>query len=261
MEKPNILIGCDPELFVYSANKKKVISAHDLLPGTKKEPFKVPAGAIQVDGVAAEFNIEPAADKREFLLNLHKVRSALKEKVDEKAKENNDVYSLVAKPCVFFTKAYWETVPESAKELGCEADYNAYTMQANPKPDSDLLMRTGSGHVHISWGEHTDFIDDDWLDKAADLVRHLDQHLLPEADKWDNDKLRRRLYGMPGAFRPKLYGVEYRTLSNAWLNSYRTAGYVFDAVQEITKNWLAGKAEKHYKIAVYTPAMELINAV
>ncbi len=70
-----ILIGCDPELFVFSENKKKIVSAHDLLPGTKEEPFAVPCGAIQVDGVAAEFNITPADESRRFIQNIAIVKN------------------------------------------------------------------------------------------------------------------------------------------------------------------------------------------
>jgi len=35
----------------------------------------------------------------------------------------------------------------------------------------------------------------------------------------DTDMRRRELYGAAGAYRPKKYGVEYRTMSNFWLRS------------------------------------------
>jgi hypothetical protein len=35
------------------------------------------------------------------------------------------------------------------------------------------------------------------------------------------------LYGAPGSFRPKSFGVEYRPLSNAWLNSPEIAQQVY----------------------------------
>lgn len=246
-----ILIGADPELFVFSENKKKVVSAHDLIPGTKKHPFQVPKGAIQVDGVAAEFNIDPAESRSQFMQHIAIVKNALKDQLDIKGRLHKDRYVLVAKPCVFFTKTYWATVPEEAKELGCEPDFNAYTMNANVKPDAKMLMRTGAGHIHISWGARVENISDDWMDLCADLVQHLDHHLFPESKKWDADELRRKLYGNMGAFRPKKYGLEYRTLSNAWLESYLRCGYVFDATKAITEKWLAGVKKEQYKIQPY----------
>ena len=52
----NILIGADPELFVKKDGV--VVSGHDLIQGTKADPFPVQDGAVQVDGMALEFNIE-----------------------------------------------------------------------------------------------------------------------------------------------------------------------------------------------------------
>jgi hypothetical protein len=43
--------------------------------------------------------------------------------------------------------------------------------------------------------------------------------------------LRRELYGKAGAFRPKPYGVEYRVLSNRWLNSEALIRWVYNQSQ------------------------------
>ena len=52
----------------------------------------------------------------------------------------------------------------------------------------------------------------------------------------DRDPLRRELYGKAGAFRPKPYGVEYRTPSNIWIRSRDMRRCIFDLVQiAITK--------------------------
>lgn len=248
---PKIMIGCDPELFVFSKKKKRVVSAHNLIPGTKKNPHIVNCGAVQVDGVAAEFNIEPASTVGQFAANIAIVKKSLQDILDWQGRKDNDVYQLVSKPCVFFTKTYWATIPKEAKELGCEPDFDAYTMRANVKPDSDMLMRTGSGHIHISWGDKVTAIDDTWMDLCADLVKHLDHHLLPESKKWDKDELRQKLYGRPGAFRPKNYGVEYRVLSNAWLDDYRIVAYIYQTTRMITAKWLNNEKKEQYKITPY----------
>jgi hypothetical protein len=64
---------------------------------------------------------------------------------------------------------------------------------------------------------------------------------------YDKDTRRRGMYGNGGCFRPKSYGCEYRTLSNAWLNSRVTIEWVFNAVQAGMKRLMAGDAlfQKH----------------
>lgn len=64
-----LLVGADPELFV--SDNGKLVSCHGLLPGTKAEPHRVERGAVQVDGMAAEFNIDPAGDEETFITNLN----------------------------------------------------------------------------------------------------------------------------------------------------------------------------------------------
>jgi hypothetical protein len=67
----------------------------------------------------------------------------------------------------------------------------------------------------------------------------LDNVILPFEKYWDKDKERRKLYGKPGAFRPKPYGCEYRVLSNAWVDKPEVASLLFrtitDVVSELKK--------------------------
>lgn len=241
-----IKIGADPELFVYTMDHKPV-SAHDLLPGNKLFPYPVTRGAMQVDGVAAEFNIEPAETEDEFLFNIRSVRD---EMLEELRKQGN--YILRAQPTIRFTRKQWNAIPDSAKELGCEPDFSAYTLEANPKPHTNKFMRTGSGHVHISWDDKSDDpFDTGWMAYCADLVKHLDHHLMPQAVKWDKDRERMELYGKAGAFRPKSYGVEYRVLSNAWLATEARIRYVFRTVHLITTKWASGFTPNEYKVEDY----------
>ena len=67
----DFLIGADPEFFVKKAGK--VVSAHNLVPGTKESPFPVKNGAVQVDGMALEFNINPAETFAAFESSLDSV--------------------------------------------------------------------------------------------------------------------------------------------------------------------------------------------
>lgn len=240
MTKPTIRIGCDPELFAFDTTTNKPVSVHDLLPGTKHEPYVVPKGAVQVDGVAAEFNIDPAATRGEFLKNISRVSRMLSTIV--RAKNENII--LKATPTVLFEEKYFEELPFNTKALGCEPDYDAYTGKVNKKPKTDRPMRTGSGHVHIQFVPDGEFVErpgvGDHFARCCELARCLDISLYEPSLMWDTDKERQQLYGKPGAFRPKPYGLEYRVLSNAWLNESFLQMYIFDATLNTTRKWLSG---------------------
>lgn len=246
MEDHPILIGCDPELFVFTTSGRP-LSAHDLLPGNKWDPHFVDKGAVQVDGVAAEFNITPAKTADEFVENIFSVRNEMLRIIRTKRLD----VELRATPTIKFTKRQWMAIPEEAKMIGCEPDFSAYTLGANIKPETDKFMRTGGGHVHISWGQPQESVRIPWPTYVAGLVRHLDTHLFPESLKWDADQERREMYGCEGAFRPKDYGVEYRPLSNKWLESEKTIRYVYNTVKKCTTMWLNNYQPGYYTVEKY----------
>jgi hypothetical protein len=206
-----IRLGADPEVFV--VHNGKPVSAHDMIPGTKDEPHPVDNGAVQVDGMALEFNIDPADTRDEFVRNVSSVMRSL----DAMIPENHE---LLIEAVATFPKKYIDDQPEKAKELGCEPDYNAYTKRQNPRPNAAVNFRTAAGHIHIGWGEGFDTADPKHFDICCHVVKELDWFLAMPArmiEKGTAATKRRKLYGAPGAFRPKSYGVEYRVLSNFWL--------------------------------------------
>ena len=202
-----IKIGCDPEVFV--KNARNFISGHELIPGTKAEPYPVPNGAVQVDGMALEFNIDPAKTQKEFVHNVEHVLNTLKGMIPDNLK-------IVIEPVAHFKKNYMEKQPEISKLLGCEPDYNAYTENTNPAPKSHPTMRTAAGHIHIGWRNNKKF-DKRHVDKCILLVKELDFTLGIPSMLVDRCNKRRKMYGRAGTYRPKPYGVEYRVLSNYWL--------------------------------------------
>jgi len=231
-----ILIGADPELFAYDPGNVPV-SVHNLLPGTKWNPVEVPRGAIQVDGVAAEFNIKPAANRMDFMRNIKSVRGLLTKVLQSNAPE----LELRATPCAHFPTDYFDSLPEVVKLLGCEPDYNAYTRKVNEKPVTTKPMRTGAGHIHVGWESEDDLLEQpEHFDTCCDLVQELDFTLYHNSKKWDHDEERRELYGAMGAFRPKKYGLEYRVLSNAWLGNPMIQMYVFDTTKAVSSLFFKG---------------------
>jgi hypothetical protein len=125
----------------------------------------------------------------------------------------------------------WE-VPAIAQELGCNPDFNGWTNATNPRPEPlGKPMRTASGHVHIGWTDGQDVEDKDHFLYCSKIARQMDYYLGINSLRWDKDATRRQLYGKAGAFRPKPYGMEYRVLSNRWLDSDDLMAWVYNTIQ------------------------------
>lgn len=209
-------LGADPEVFV-KHNGKAVSVFETGLPGNKKEPFKTQSGALQQDGFAAEFNIDPtpANDFNRFNQNIVATLAALRDNLNKGTK----VYNLAIQPVMDFDPDYMAAQPEHVKELGCDPDFNAYTLKKNPMPDGDRAFRSGAGHIHFGWGADIPVDNEDHMEICAGFVRMLDATVGLFMTYIDREPRRRELYGKAGAFRPKPYGVEYRTPSNAWITT------------------------------------------
>lgn len=229
---PTISIGADPELFVRSLTSGKIVSAHDLIPGTKEKPYAVYGGAVQVDGVAAEFNVDPSQSAEQFVARIETVMSVLRSMMPG--------HELVTQPCVVFDKDYFYSLPEKTRELGCNPDWNAWTERTNPAPDAGTTMRTASGHIHIGWDTNQDINDPYWMEDCFTVVKQLDYYIGAVSLLWDNDGRRRELYGKAGACRVKPYGVEYRVPSNRWLISPKLMKFVWYASYYAVKGLIDG---------------------
>lgn len=236
-----ILVGADPEIFV---KKNGVfVSAHGLVLGNKENPLKVNKGAVQVDGMALEFNIDPAASEHEFVSNVQEVMRILTSMVPG--------YEMAPVPVADFSLEYIASQPEEARELGCNPDFDAYTGMANVKPQALMPMRTASGHIHIGWGEDMDGHNDQC--RAAAI--QMDYFLGLPSLFYDNDQRRRAMYGKAGCFRPKSYGVEYRTLSNAWLLSAERMAWAYRAAVKGMQELMEG----NYLYEKYGDISAIIN--
>jgi hypothetical protein len=235
--KLRIKIGADPEVFIKDSKANVFVSAHNIIPGTKKAPFKTKHGAIQRDGLAAEFNILPALNAKNFISSINSNLSYLTDCIADKSPD----YQLAITPTAIFNKRYFDDLPEEAKELGCDPDYDAYTGDANERPKTSEPFRTGAGHIHIGWLEKdTEPTMAKHFKLCRELTRQLDRSLFIPSLLYDTDSGRRRLYGMPGAFRPKAYGVEYRVLSNKWLQSEELMSWIFTTTLRSVNDFIAG---------------------
>lgn len=210
-------LGADPEVFLLNKNNQ-LVSCVGLVKGTKWEPSPIPGMpkgfTVQQDNVALEFGIPPACTAKQYADYIQQVLLSSRNLVKG--------LSYSRSSCEIFPESEMQTA--EAHIFGCEPDFNAWTGKENPSPKPPHpFMRSAGGHIHVETR-----LDKIAVIRAMDLFNGLTSVL---RDK--NGQARRALYGKPGAFRPKPYGVEYRTLSNYWIFS-RT---------EIERQWkLAEKA-------------------
>lgn len=228
----DLKMGADPELFL--AVKDKLTSAHGIIPGDKEAPHSVSKGAIQVDGMALEFNIDPAGSRQEFVENILTTMQELHSYLPKDSK-------LLIESTAEFGSDYINKQPLIARELGCSADFNAYEGGAkNPRPNSSLPYRTASGHIHIGWTENQGTNNPEHLSLCCDVIKLMDLMVGVPSILMDSDTKRRTMYGQAGAFRPKTYGAEYRVLSNFWLTSVDKIQWVYDQTVLCISKFLKG---------------------
>lgn len=224
--KAGFTFGCDPELFVFNAEGKPVPA--DMIPGTKLQPHKVPFGAVQRDGFAAEFNIDPVTNFEDFNKHIEEVMKSLKQFLPKG-------WTLKADASVTFDKDIFDSAPDAMKELGCLPDLNAWTGEVTPSPklDDNPYMRCAGGHLHVGFpGGPYSLGDTQHVLNCRDLAKQFDWFLGGWSLKLDEDATRRKLYGKAGACRIKPYGVEYRVLSNFWITSKERRLAVWNRMQE-----------------------------
>jgi len=212
-------LGADPEVFLKDKDGKPY-SAEGLFGGTKLAPVPMGIGDgffIQEDNVAAEYNIPPCSNARDFANSILRGLSY----INKVAKRNN--LQLALEAALNFDPTQLAT--PHAQMLGCEPDYNIWTLSINPRPVPPATLRTAAGHLHASWQTPDE-------DQKVALVRALDITLGVPSILVTKMNERRSLYGRAGAFRDKPYGVEYRTLDNFWLGSRKYAIHVFNQVIE-----------------------------
>lgn len=209
----NVLIGADPELFL--AKNGVIISAEGLIGGTKQDPKAISKEGhyIQEDNIMIEFNIPPCNSSDDFILNINFVKDYLEQLARILDSELN--YSASA----YIDKKYLKT--KQAKMFGCDPDFNVYLKDFNNPPSSKTNLRSCGGHIHIGY-------DNPSVEKSEQLIYAMDYCLGLDSLLLDPDNKRRKMYGNAGSFRFKDYGVEYRTLSNFWIQNEDLMKWTFN---------------------------------
>lgn len=218
-----VTIGSDPEFFIANNIDYKPTAACGKFGGTKGSPIPIDRyGGYLEDGCAIEINPEPQTTG----FNAFKIFKHLKDNIAVKV--------LTPKNFIFLPNSEVEFTEDElshpmAKVIGCAVDYDAYDIGRPRQPPSISDFgnwRFAGGHIHVGINP--------W---PKSVPRHvfaqlMDFYMLAPWHVFDHQTLRRAQYGLPGLFRPKPYGLEYRSFSNSifstgWPN-YETFWQVLD---------------------------------
>jgi hypothetical protein len=228
-----VRVGCDPELFLFSKSRNMYISAEGLVPGTKEDPHPLKDGAVQRDGTALEFNTTPCTSAGEFEDKINSVKEQCQALV------GSDI-ELRAVPFISFDKDYYASLSEDSKRLGCEPDYMGWIGVANKRPKSIPFSHTGGGHLHTGWTNGLGPFEMYHFSDCTRLAGLQDTYFSLFVKNWDKDTRRHEMYGKGAAFRPKDYGVELRSLSNAWVGEPKLYRWLFDSCK-----WVFNALNEH----------------
>jgi hypothetical protein len=213
--KETITIGADPELF-FIDNSNALVPSEFIIQGTKTSPKPISENGHFVlnDNVMAEFNIPPSENFEEFYENIEFVKNYLA----EKASELN--CKLHIKPSGEFQLENLLSA-EKFNEFGCEPDLSIYNFNSQPSNQEYSPMRYCGGHVHCGYDKKK------YPNIETRIVEMMDLLLAVPSVILDEDTARRSNYGQAGRYRIKNYGLEYRSLSNFWIEHKEYMEFVF----------------------------------
>lgn len=214
----NATIGADIEVFLKDNLKNEIVSAEPYIKGTKHEPFNFDTSnkyfAVSLDNVLAEFCIPPAQTVVDWVGNISKALEYIQSAIPENL-------SVVATPSAILKPKYLRTI--NAQTFGCEGDLNIWLKANNEKPNAkNKNLRSAGGHIHIGYEKNS-------IEVNEMIVKTMDLFIgVPSVLQEPNNE-RKLLYGKAGCarFKPD-YGVEYRTVSNYYLQSEALTKWVFE---------------------------------
>jgi hypothetical protein len=208
-DHPNV--GSDPEIFVVDG-KDNLIPAFKFLPAKPGSNVKRTEGdhrPIYWDGFQAEFETRPNTC---FAFHVDAIQAQLSN-LTRLATKHDKTAKLSIKTVMDIPEDELKNAKDEHINFGCMPSLNVYGLEGNKRPGREVNFRPVGGHIHFGFGkQEPDAIERSV--KALDAIAAVAcVSLFAELD----DPRRRTLYGLPGEYRLPSHGMEYRTLSNAWL--------------------------------------------
>lgn len=226
----DVSFGCDPELFF--RKNGKIIESSEVLPEeglhqTRGDYTVVEniGSKITIDGVQVELNPQPYHCRAYVGNEISRCFNKLRKEIDKEVEiDFSQMIKLKPKELA--------AMSDRAKRFGCAPSYNAHKNGAKSKITVDPRVyggRSAGGHIHIGSNSPRNTKLLEVLNQPLRVVPMLDiivGNTCVMIDRNPANKERRKHYGRAGEYRTPSFGIEYRTLSNFWLQSYQLMSLV-----------------------------------
>lgn len=202
----NFMSGTDPEFFALDA-EGQLIPAWEFLPSKASR-----AGAFW-DGFQGEFTTMAGGCLDGLTGHIRTRLFEIQRRLDEKYKGAR----MSTRNVVEIPSKVLKELPKKYVEFGCSPSINVYDDPGNTMVDpTELTYRFAGGHIHLGLP---------WTCRYPAIINSITESLdglvglaaVGMAAAYDHP-IRRKHYGRAGEIRVPKHGIEYRVLSNFWLN-------------------------------------------
>lgn len=222
-----VYIGCDPEFFF--RKKGKIIGAEKVL---GEKPKK--GALIKCDGVQVEINPPAHTCRQAGGKRIKEILTAM----NVKLRGTGVVASLDR--AVRVSKNELNSLSFASRILGCKPSLKAFlglskTNELKVNPHT-YTIRSGGGHIHLGRYNSDTYPEYRCTKIALKPKNHIRTVTMLDIvcgntsvllDRDPENIRRRRVYGRAGEYRKTSYGLEYRVLSNYWLQHPTLHSFAF----------------------------------
>jgi hypothetical protein len=229
--------GSDPEIF---AEKNKIIIPAFHYLGTKENPKHFTKkindfeknNKVYADGFATEFETDAQSC---LAYHIDSIAAGMKASYDA-VKAYDPKANLTIRNNMMIPADIMDAAKDEDVAFGCNPSLNVYGLKGRLVGPRDLPFRFAGGHIHFGCGPQS-------KDKVEAGVKALDKVLAVACVSLfakQDSSMRRSFYGLPGEYRLPKHGLEYRTLSNAWLCHPLITNFVFDLARKVLNMGMQG---------------------
>lgn len=238
----SVTLGCDPEVFIAKKTLmgNRITGAEHIIPAQGLKDY---SGKVIIDGVAAELNPMESACRA----NLANYTATCMRMLMNRLPKD---MTLDFRPCVKVSKTEMASLSPANRRFGCSPSFNIYNEEdmLATIDSANYPYRGAGGHIHIGVAGLPTLST--CVKESPDrLVRMLDIIVGNTCVLFDTDKtnaLRRRTYGRAGEYRLPKHGLEYRVLSNFWLQSRELMSFAFGLTRIVCSMLNSPSANEFY---------------